>query len=153
MSKNTIKIDGAKLKGLLEYNAKRSLYEISEDEGFSRNFLPQACRSGKASPIVQAVARNYGVEPEQYKLKDNDLKQMRIEDIETDTVSKKTFEKAVDLSRDYYNYLAKMSKKAANEVAEAFNEIAEAFEALKREWEKAEKEYIKEIEKIKEGLK
>ncbi len=146
MSKNTIKIDGAKLKALLEYNAKRSLYEISEDEGFSRNFLPQACRSGKASPIVQAVARNYGVEPEQYKLKDNDLKQMRIEDIETDTVSKKTLEKAVDLSRETYNDLAKMTTNAANE-------IAEAFEALKREWEKAVKEYIKEIEKIKEGLK
>ena len=146
MSKNTIKIDGAKLKALLEYNAKRSLYEISEDEGFSRNFLAQACRSGKASPIVQAVARNYGVEPEQYKLKDNDLKQMRIEDIETDTVSKKTLDKAVYLSRDTYNDLAKMTNKAANE-------IAEAFEALKREWDKAVKEYLKEIEKIKEGLK
>ena len=146
MSKNTIKIDGDKLKGLLEYNAKRSLYEISEDEGFSRNFLPQACRSGKASPIVQAVARNYGVEPEQYKLKDKELKQMRIEDIETDTVSKKTLEKADDVSRDTYNDLAKMTTNAANE-------IAEAFEALKREWEKAVKEYIKEIEKIKEGLK
>ena len=144
MSKNTIKIDGAKLKGLLEYNAKRSLYEISEDEGFSRNFLPQACRSGKASPIVQAVARNYGVDPEQYKLKDKELKQMRIEDIETDTVSKKTLDKAVDLSRDTYNDLAKMTSKAANE-------IEKAFEALKREWEKAVKEYIKEIEKIKEG--
>ena len=146
MSKNTIKIDGAKLKNLLEYYAKKSLYEISEDEGFSRNFLSQACRSGKASPIVQAVAKNYGVLPEQYKLKDNDLKQMRIEDIETDTVSKKTLDKAVDLSRGTYNDLAKMTNKAANE-------IAEAFEALKREWDKAVKEYLKEIEKIKEGLK
>ena len=39
MSKNTIKIDGAKLKGLLEYYAKKSLYHISEDEGFSLSSL------------------------------------------------------------------------------------------------------------------
>lgn len=143
MSKNTIKIDGARLKGLLEYYAKKSLYEISEDEGFSRNFLSQACRSGKASPIVQSVARNYGVEPEQYKLSD-DLKQMSIEDIETDTVSKKTLDKAVGLSKDTYNDLAKMTSKAAGE-------IEVAFETLKREWDKAVKAYINEIEKIKEG--
>lgn len=145
MSKNTIKIDGAKLKALLEYNAKRSLYEISEDEGFSRNFLAQACRSGKASPIVQAVARNYGVEPDKYKLKDKELKQMRIEDI-APSPSWESLNKSVELSKDTYNDLAKMTSKAANE-------IAEAFEALKREWDKAVKEYLKEIEKIKEGLK
>ena len=143
MSKNTIKIDGKKLKGLLEYYAKKSLYEISEDEGFSRNFLSQACRSGKASPIVQSVARNYGVEPEQYKLKDNELKQMRIEDI-APSPSWESLNKSVELSRDTYNDLAKMTSKAANE-------IAEAFETLKREWDKAVKAYINEIEKIKEG--
>lgn len=143
MSKNTIKIDGKKLKGLLEYYAKKSLYEISEDEGFSRNFLSQACRSGKASPIVQSVARNYGVEPEEYKLKDNELKQMRIEDI-APSPSWESVNKSVELSRDTYNDLAKMTSKAANE-------IAEAFETLKREWDKAVKAYINEIEKIKEG--
>lgn len=143
MSKNTIKIDGARLKGLLEYYAKKSLYEISEDEGFSRNFLSQACRSGKASPIVQSVARNYGVEPEQYKLKDNDLKQMRIEDI-APSPSWESLNKSVELSKDTYNDLAKMTSKAAKE-------IEEAFETLKREWDKAVKAYINEIEKIKEG--
>lgn len=143
MSKNTIKIDGKKLKGLLEYYAKKSLYEISEDEGFSRNFLSQACRSGKASPIVQSVARNYGVEPEQYKLKDNELKQMRIEDI-APSPSWESLNKSIELSKDTYNDLAKMASKAANE-------IAEAFETLKREWDKAVKAYNNEIEKIKEG--
>lgn len=143
MSKNTIKIDGDRLKGLLEYYAKKSLYEISEDEGFSRNFLSQACRSGKASPIVQSVARNYGVEPEQYKLKDNELKQMRIEDIAPST-SWESLNKSVELSKDTYNDLAKMTSKAAKE-------IEEAFETLKREWDKAVKAYINEIEKIKEG--
>lgn len=143
MSKNTIKIDGARLKGLLEYYAKKSLYEISEDEGFSRNFLSQACRSGKASPIVQSVARNYGVEPEEYKLKDNELKQMRIEDI-APSPSWESLNKSVELSKDTYNDLAKMTSKAAKE-------IEEAFETLKREWDKAVKAYINEIEKIKEG--
>lgn len=142
MSKNTIKIDGARLKGLLEYYAKKSLYEISEDEGFSRNFLSQACRSGKASPIVQSVARNYGVEPEQYKLSD-ELKQMRIEDI-APSPSWESLNKSVELSKDTYNDLAKMTSKAAKE-------IEEAFETLKREWDKAVKAYINEIEKIKEG--
>ena len=143
MSKNTIKIDGKKLKGLLEYYAKKSLYEISEDEGFSRNFLSQACRSGKASPIVQSVARNYGVEPEQYKLS-GELKQMRIEDIDTNSVSMETLNKSIEVSRDTYNDLAKMTSKAAKE-------IEEAFDTLKREWDKAVKAYINEIEKIKEG--
>ena len=143
MSKNTIKIDGAKLKALLEYYAEKSLYEISEDEGFSRNFLSQACRSGKASPIVQAVAKNYGVMPEQYKLKDNELKQMRIEDIDTSSALE-SLNKSVEISRETYNNLAKMTSRAANE-------IAEAFETLKREWDKAVKGYLKEIEKIKEG--
>lgn len=142
MSKNTIKIDGKKLKGLLEYYAKKSLYEISEDEGFSRNFLSQACRSGKASPIVQSVARNYGVEPEQYKLS-GELKQMRIEDIDTSSALE-SLNKSVEISRETYNNLAKMTSRAANE-------IAEAFETLKREWDKAVKGYLKEIEKIKEG--
>ena len=146
MSKNTIKIDGAKLKQLLEERSGRSLYQISEDEGFSRNFLSQACRSGKASPIVQSVANKYSVRKEEYILPEKELKQMTIEEIDTDTVSKKTLEKAVVLSKYTYDDLARMTNKAAKE-------IAEAFEALKREWEKAVKEYLKEIEKIKEGLK
>ena len=142
MSKNTIKIDGKKLKGLLEYYAKKSLYEISEDEGFSRNFLSQACRSGKASPIVQSVARNYGVEPEQYKLSD-ELKQMRIEDIDTSSALE-SLNKSVEISRDTYKRLSDMTNKAANE-------IAVAFKALSKAWTKAVEDYNKEIEKIKEG--
>lgn len=146
MSKNTIKIDGAKLKQLLEERSGRSLYQISEDEGFSRNFLSQACRSGKASPIVQSVAKKYSVRKEEYILPEKELKQMSIEDIETDTVSKKTLEKTVDLSRDTYNDLVEITNKAADMVKEAF-------EVLSIEWNKAVKEYMREIEKIKEGLK
>lgn len=144
MSKNTIKIDGAKLKNLLEYYTKKSLYEISEDEGFSRNFLSQACRSGKASPIVQAVAKNYGVLPEQYKLKDNELKQMRIEDIDTNSVSMETLNKSIEVSRETYDRLSYMANKA-------FTDTAKAFETLKREWAKAVRDYDAEIKKLREG--
>ena len=146
MSKNTIKIDGAKLKSLLEYQAKKTLYEISEDEGFSRNFLSQACRSGKASPIVQAVARNYGVEPEQYKLKEKELTQMSIEDIEKERESWDALNKTVSVSRETYNKLSEITDKAADDIARAFEELKEA-------WTKAVYDYSNEIEKIKEGKK
>ena len=139
MSKNTIKIDGAKLKNLLEYYTKKSLYEISEDEGFSRNFLAQACRSGKASPIVQAVARNYGVEPEQYKLKDNDLKQMTIDDIQSEILNEALEQSAKAI--DNFN----------SAVCNCANEIEKAFSKLKEEWKKAIKDYNESIDKIKEG--
>lgn len=139
MSKNTIKIDGAKLKNLLEYYTKKSLYDISEDEGFSRNFLSQACRSGKASPIVQAVARKYGVEPEQYKLKDKELKQMSIEDLQTEKATKSIEE----------------SRKAFVKLGEAVNKYREdiraSFIRLTEEWNKAIEEYNEKIKRIKEG--
>lgn len=144
MSKNTIKIDGAKLRKLLEERSGRSLYQISEDEGFSRNFLSQACRSGKASPIVQSIANKYSVRKEEYILPEKELKQMRIEDIDTNSVSMETLNKSIEVSRDTYNDLAKMTSKAARE-------IEVAFETLKREWDKAVKGYLKEIEKLKEG--
>lgn len=144
MSKNTIKIDGAKLRRLLEERSGRSLYQISEDEGFSRNFLSQACRSGKASPIVQSIANKYSVRKEEYILPEKELKQMRIEDIDTNSVSMDTLNKSIEVSRDTYNDLAKMTSKAARE-------IEVAFETLKREWDKAVKGYLKEIEKLKEG--
>ena len=68
MSKNTIKIKGDKLKDLLENKTGLSLYDLSINEGFSRNFLTQACRSGKASPIVQSIAKRYDIAPVDYQL-------------------------------------------------------------------------------------
>lgn len=139
MSKNTIKIDGAKLKNLLEYYTKKSLYEISEDEGFSRNFLSQACRSGKASPIVQAVARNYGVEPEQYKLKDKELKQMSIEDLQAEKATR-----AIEESRKAFVKLGEAVNKAGEDLRSSFIRLTE-------EWNKAIEEYNENIKRIKEG--
>lgn len=124
MSKNTIKIDGAKLKQLLEERSGVSLYKISEDEGFSRNFLAQACRSGKASPIVQSVANKYSVRKEEYILPEKELKQMSIEDLQVEKAT------AVD--------------KAIEDLRVSFIRLTEA-------WNKAIEEYNERIEKIKEG--
>ena len=67
MSKNTIKIDGDKLKELLESATGRTIREISLENGFSKNLISEAIRTGKASPIVQNVARLYGIVPDMYR--------------------------------------------------------------------------------------
>jgi len=72
MSKNTIKIDGQKLKALLTGATGKTVYQLAKDNGFSDNFFATAIRSGKASPIVQSVARNYGIAPEAYIIKENE---------------------------------------------------------------------------------
>lgn len=79
---NSIKIDGEKLKKLLETMSGRSLAEISVEHGFSRRFLPEACRVGVASAIVQSVARLYNIEPEDYRLEEiKEPQQMTIDEI------------------------------------------------------------------------
>ena len=70
MSKNTIQINGEKLRSLLEKTTGKTVYQIAEDQGFSRNLLAEAIRKGKASPIIQSVAKIYGIAPGAYELKD-----------------------------------------------------------------------------------
>ena len=139
MSKNTIKIDGAKLRKLLEERSGETLYQISEDEGFSRNFLAQACRSGKASPIVQNVANKYSVRKEEYILREKELKQMSIEDLQTEKATR-----AIEESRKAFVKLGAAVNKAGEEIRASFIRFTE-------EWNKAIEEYNKSIEKIKEG--
>lgn len=85
MSKNTIRINGDKLKSLLEQTTQKTLRQISLDNGFSRNLISEACRQGKASPIVQNIAKLYGISPEAYMIKEeSEIKepaQMSIDDI------------------------------------------------------------------------
>ena len=69
MRKTTIMIDGGKLRTILETKTGKSIYDISSENGFARNFLNEACRNNKASNIVQAVVRLYGIEPEEYIFK------------------------------------------------------------------------------------
>lgn len=139
MSKNTIEIDGAKLRKLLEERSGISLYQISEDEGFSRNFLAQACRSGRASPIVQSVANKYSVRKEEYILREKELKQMSIEDLQTEKATR-----AIEESRKAFVKLGAAVNKAGEEIRASFIRFTE-------EWNKAIEEYNKSIEKIKEG--
>lgn len=139
MSKNTIKIDGAKLKQLLEERSGRSLYQISEDEGFSRNFLSQACRSGKASPIVQSVANKYSVRKEEYILPEKELKQMSIEDLQAEKATR-----AIEESRKAFVKLGAAVNKVGEDLRASFTRFTE-------EWNKAIEEYNENIKRIKEG--
>lgn len=88
MSKNSIKINGSKLRGLLEKNTGLTIYQIAESNGFSRNIIAQAIRQGIASPTVQMIADKCGVNTEDYIVKDpepvEELKgQISIDDIES----------------------------------------------------------------------
>lgn len=83
--KSTLKIDGEKLKNLLESTAGKNIYKISVDNGFSRNLISEACRSGYASAVVQNVAKLYGIAPDAYKIIDEPQvsAQISIDDLET----------------------------------------------------------------------
>ena len=70
MHKTTIKINGAKLRELLENAANASIYEIAEANGFSRNIIANAVKIGFASSTVQGIARLYGIERIDYEVKD-----------------------------------------------------------------------------------
>lgn len=63
-----IRIDGAKLKDLLESVTGKTLKEISLENGFSDSFLRMVVKSGMATPAAQAVIRRYGIEPSAYEL-------------------------------------------------------------------------------------
>lgn len=87
MRKTTITIDGGKLRTILETKTGKSIYDISSENGFARNFLNEACRNNKASNIVQAVVRLYGIEPEEYIFKETEekpkeFKQISFDDLE-----------------------------------------------------------------------
>lgn len=83
--RTTIKIDGKKLRSLLESKTGKDIYTLAEDNGFSRNLINEACRKGYASAVVQNVARLYFVNPEDYAITDPEPPkkgQMSFDDIE-----------------------------------------------------------------------
>lgn len=69
MGRNNIKIDSDKLRSLLESVSGKSIYQVALDCGYSRNLIAESIRVGVASPIVQNVAKLYGIEPSAYELK------------------------------------------------------------------------------------
>lgn len=88
MNSTTIKIDGAKLRELLESETGKTIYQIATESGYSKNVISNAIRQGYASSAVQNIARLYGIAPEAYKIKEDTPKtkaptQISIDDIET----------------------------------------------------------------------
>ena len=88
--RSTIKINGSKLKSLLENTTGKDIYTLSLENGFSRNLINEACRKGYASAVVQNIAKLYGITPEAYEIKAYAVKdpdpekkgQMSFDDIE-----------------------------------------------------------------------
>lgn len=140
MSKNTFKVDGAKVKEALELTTGKTVYQIAKENGFSDNFLKQACKANRASPIVQSVMRSYGLDPEDFKLKEEpELKQMTIEDMQSERLNK-----SLDQS-------AKAFDKLGVSVCIYKNEIEVAFKKLMDGWKKAIDEYDESIKRLREG--
>lgn len=140
MSKNTFKVDGAKVKEALELTTGKTVYQIAKENGFSDNFLKQACKANRASPIVQSVMRSYGLDPEDFKLKEEpELKQMTIEDMQSERLNK-----ALDQSAKAFDNLN-------DAICIYKNEIERAFDKLKNEWKKVLDDYNESIKRLKEG--
>lgn len=89
MNSTTIKIDGAKLRQLLENRTNKTIYQIAQESGYSKNVISNAIRQGYASSAVQNIARLYEIYPEAYRLFEFETKneeyktQISIDDIET----------------------------------------------------------------------
>ena len=90
MNSTTIKIDGAKLRQLLESKTGKTIYQIATESGYSKNVISNAIKKGYASSAVQNIARLYDITPDDYKVVETDpepteeLKgQISIDDIET----------------------------------------------------------------------
>lgn len=142
MSKNTIKIDGAKVKEALEVTTGKTVYQIAKDNGFSDNFLKQACKANRASPIVQSVMRSYGLEPEDFKLKEEpetDYKQMSLEDMQSERMVK-----AIQASNTALIRLSAQVTKTGESLRSAFEDLVNA-------WNRAIEEYNETINKLQEG--
>ena len=90
MNSTTIKIDGAKLRQLLESKTGKTIYQIATESGYSKNVIANAIKKGYASSAVQNIARLYDITPDDYKViepdpvKTEELKgQISIDDIES----------------------------------------------------------------------
>ena len=90
MNSTTIKIDGAKLRQLLESKTGKTIYKIAQESGYSKNVISNSIKKGYASSAVQNIARLYDITPDDYKIvepdpvKTEELKgQISIDDIES----------------------------------------------------------------------
>lgn len=90
MNSTTIKIDGAKLRELLESKTGKTIYQIATESGYSKNVISNAIKKGYASSAVQNIARLYEIYPDDYKVIEPDPEpteeikgQISIDDIES----------------------------------------------------------------------
>lgn len=90
MNSTTIKIDGAKLRELLESKTGKTIYQIARESGYSKNVISNSIKKGYASSAVQNIARLYDITPDDYKVVEPDpvkteepKGQISIDDIET----------------------------------------------------------------------
>lgn len=86
MARNTIKIDGPKLRNIIEKKLGCNIYSFCEANGYSRNLIAQAIRDERASALVQNLMRLYDISPEEYEYKepikdDKEPTQVTIDDI------------------------------------------------------------------------
>ena len=68
MHSTTIKIDGSKLRALLESKTGKTIYQIAQESGYSKNVISNAIRQGYASSAVQNIARLYDIAPADYQI-------------------------------------------------------------------------------------
>ena len=70
MGKNTIKIDGTKLRRIIE-DSGYNIYEIPVRYGFSKNLIQGAIAKNEASVVVQNLLKNIGIDKEDYIVYEN----------------------------------------------------------------------------------
>ena len=125
MGKNIVKINGDILRKRIEEETGLSIYEVSEREGFSRNFLAETCRRGTATASARILAKRCNVDLSEYEKKDK-LVQMSIEDIEPF--------KCIDLNADE---VANMLREAIEKATAALENLSLSVELLRLDFNKA----------------
>lgn len=101
--KNSIYIDGEKLRENIEAVTGKTIYEVSEAAGFSKKFLFEACKKGVASPTVQAVLKVHNIDVFKFEIKKDEptateYKQLSFDDLEEER--DRLFTERVKLERE-----------------------------------------------------
>lgn len=68
MGKNTISIDGEKLKARIE-RLGLNMYKMPIEHGYTKNVIANSIKVGKASPLVVNLLSTYGIFREDYEKK------------------------------------------------------------------------------------
>lgn len=69
MGKNTINIDGEKLRARIE-RLGLNMYKMPVEHGYTKNVIANSIKVGKASPLVVNLLSTYGIFKEDYETKE-----------------------------------------------------------------------------------